>query len=301
MSWMNRLMVAGLPLVPKFLVGKVAARYVAGDTADDALRIIRTLNDEGAMATLDVLGEAVDDRTKARAAVEEYIALFDAIQDRGLDANVSIKLTLLGLDIDESFCRDNVDEIAAAARAHGNFVRIDMEDHPTHDATFRIYRDLQAKHGNLGVVLQAYMRRLLDDIAALPAEGGNVRLCKGIYIEPRRVAWKGYETVRLNFIAGLEKILDRGIYPAVATHDEYLIAAAVRMLDRAGLRREQYELQMLLGVEEELRRILIERGHRVRVYVPYGKDWYPYSLRRMRENPQVAGHVVRAIFARRGL
>lgn len=301
MSWMNRLMVAGLPLVPKFLVGKVAARYVAGDTADDALRVIRTLNDEGAMATLDILGEAVDDRTKARAAVEEYIALFDAVQDRGLDANVSIKLTLLGLDIDESFCRDNVDEIAAAAKAHGNFVRIDMEDHPTHDATFRIYQELQGKHGNLGVVLQAYMRRLLDDIASLPDEGGNVRLCKGIYIEPRRVAWKGYETVRLNFIAGLEKILDRGIYPAVATHDEFLIAAAVRLLDRAGLQREQYELQMLLGVEDELRRILIDRGHRVRVYVPYGKDWYPYSLRRMRENPQVAGHVVRAIFARRGL
>jgi len=301
LSWINRLMVAGLPLVPKFLVGKVAARYVAGNTADEALRVIRTLNDEGAMATLDVLGEAVDDRAQARSAVEEYIGLFEAIQERGLDANVSIKLTLLGLDIEESFCRDNVDEIARAAKAHGNFVRIDMEDHSTHDATFRIYRELQAKYGNLGVVLQAYMRRLLDDIAALPAEGANVRLCKGIYIEPRRVAWKGYETVRLNFIAGLEKILDRGIYPAVATHDEYLVAAAVRMVDRAGLQREQYELQMLLGVEEELRRILIERGHRVRVYVPYGKDWYPYSIRRMRENPQVAGHVVRAIFARRGL
>lgn len=301
MSWINRLVVAGLPLVPKLLVGKVAARYVAGDTAEEALGVIRTLNDEGAMATLDVLGEAVDDRAEARSAVEEYIGLFEAIQELRLDANVSIKLTLLGLDIDESFCRDNVDEIARAAKAHGNFVRIDMEDHPTHDATFRIYRELQARYGNLGVVLQAYMRRLLDDIAALPAEGANVRLCKGIYIEPRRVAWKGYETVRLNFIAGLEKILDRGIYPAVATHDEYLVAAAVRMLDRAGLRREQYEFQMLLGVEEALRRILIERGHRVRVYVPYGKDWYPYSIRRMRENPQVAGHVVRAIFARRGL
>lgn len=301
MSWASRLVVAGLPLVPKFLVGKVAARYVAGETAEDAFRVARALNDEGAMATLDILGESVNDRARARKAVEEYIGLFDAIEGRNLDANVSIKLTLLGLDVDEGFCRDNVDEIAAAAARHGNFVRIDMEDHPTHDATFRIYRALQTQHGNLGVVLQAYMRRILDDIASLPETGGNVRLCKGIYIEPRQVAWKGYDTVRINFIAALEKILDRGIYPAVATHDEYLVAAALRMIDHAGLPREGYELQMLLGVEETLRRILVSQGHRVRVYVPYGRDWYPYSVRRMRENPQVAGHVVRAIFARRGL
>jgi len=301
LSWMSRLMVAGLPLVPKFLVGKVAARYVAGEAPSDAFRVIRSLNDEGAMATIDLLGEEVDDRAKARAAVEEYIALFDAIQEQGLDSNVSIKLTLLGLDVDEAFCRDNVDEIAAAAKSHGNFVRIDMEDHTTHDATFRIYHELQARHGNLGVVLQAYMRRILGDIASLPAESANVRLCKGIYIEPRRVAWKGYETVRLNFVAALEKMLARGVYPAIATHDEYLVASAVHLLERHGLGREQYEFQMLLGVEEELRRILLEQGHRVRVYVPYGRDWYPYSVRRMRENPQVAGHVIRAIFARRGL
>lgn len=301
MSWMSRLVVAGLPLVPKLLVGKVAARYVAGEASTDAFRVIRSLNEEGTLATLDILGESVNDRAKARAAVEEYVSLFDAIHEERLEANVSIKLTLLGLDIDESFCRDNVDEIASAARKHGNFVRIDMEDHPTHDATFRIYQELQAKHGNLGVVLQAYMRRILDDIAALPDQGGNVRLCKGIYIEPREVAWKGFDTVRMNFLAALEKILDRGIYPAVATHDEYLVAAAVRMIDRAGLDRDRYELQMLLGVEETLRRILVRQGHRVRVYVPYGRDWYPYSVRRMRENPQVAGHVMRAIFARRGL
>jgi len=297
---MSRLLVAGLPLVPKLLVGKVAARYVAGETAAEAFEVIRSLNQEGALATLDILGESVDDRSKARAAAEEYVSLFDAIEEQGLDANVSIKLTLLGLDIDESFCRDNVEEIAVAAARYGNFVRIDMEDHPTQDATFRIYHELQARHGNLGVVLQAYMRRILDDIAALPAEGGNVRLCKGIYLEPREVAWKGFDTVRMNFLAALEKILDGAIYPAVATHDEYLVAAAVRMIDRAGLDRERYEFQMLLGVEETLRRILVRQGHRVRVYVPYGRDWYPYSLRRMRENPQVAGHVMRALFARKG-
>jgi proline dehydrogenase len=299
MSLFHRLVVAGLPLVPKILVGKVASRYVAGETRDDALAAIEELNGEGVLATIDVLGEAVHEESKARAAVEEYIRLFDEIQHRGLDANVSIKLTLLGLEVDESFCRDNVERIAAAAREHGNFVRIDMEDHPTHDATFRIYRELQTRYGNLGVVLQAYMRRILDDIAALP-EGANVRLCKGIYIESRQVAWKGYETVRLNFVAALDKLIQRGIYPAIATHDEYLVAAAVHRIDRRGLPRDGYEFQMLLGVEERLRRILVEAGHRVRVYVPYGRDWYPYSVRRLRENPQVAGHVLRALLRREG-
>lgn len=301
MGWLSRLVVAGLPIVPKFLVGRVAARYVAGETLEDALDVVQRLNGEGAMATLDLLGEAVDDRAKAEAAVGEYIRIFDAIESRGLDANVSVKLTLLGLDVDEAFCRDNVERIAETAKAYGNFVRIDMEDHPTHDATFRIYHELQGRHGNLGVVLQAYMRRILSDVDSLPAQGANVRLCKGIYIEPRRVAWKGYDTVRENFLAALEKMLRQNVYPAVATHDEFLLAGAVRLLDRFGAAREDYELQMLLGVEDELRRILIERGHRMRVYVPYGVDWYPYSVRRMRENPQVAGHVMKAIVARRGL
>lgn len=301
MGWLSRLVVAGLPLVPKFLVGRVAARYVAGETLEDALQVVERLNGEGAMATVDLLGEAVDDRAKAEAAVEEYIRIFDAIEKRGLDSNVSIKLTLLGLNVDESFCRDNVERIAETAKAHGNFVRIDMEDHPTHDATFRIYHELQARHGNLGVVLQAYMRRILADIDALPSQGASVRLCKGIYIEPRQVAWKDFDTVRENFLTALERMLRQDVYPAVATHDEYLIAGAVRLLDRYEKARDEYEFQMLLGVENGLRKILISEGHRMRVYVPYGVDWYPYSVRRMRENPQVAGHVMRAIVARRGL
>lgn len=300
MSLFHRLVVAGLPLVPKLIVGKIASRYVAGETRQEALQTIRELNRQGAMATVDVLGEAVHDGAKARAAVEEYIHLFDDIQEQGLDSNVSIKLTLLGLELGDSFCSDNVDRIAATARQHHNFVRIDMEDHPTHDATFRIYRQLQARHGNLGVVLQAYMRRALGDIDNLPEQGANVRLCKGIYIEPRRVAWKGYDTVRLNFVTLLEKLIRRGVYPAIATHDEYLVAAAVASIDRHGLGRDQYEFQMLLGVEERLRKILIDAGHRVRIYVPYGKDWHPYSIRRLRENPQVAGHVMRGMLGRWG-
>jgi len=299
---LNRLLVSTLPLVPRFIVGRVASRYVAGATLDDALRVVADLNRQGAMATVDLLGEEVSERGKALAAVEEYLRVFAAIKERGLDSNVSIKLTLLGLKVDEGFCRDNVATVAAAARSHGNFVRIDMEDSTCTDATLRIYREVQARHGNLGVVLQAYMRRTLRDIAELPGRsqgGANVRLCKGIYVEPRRIAWKGYDTVRANFVRALEKMIELGVYPAIATHDEYLTARATALIDRHGLRREQYELQMLLGVDQELREILIAAGHRLRVYVPYGQDWYPYSIRRLRENPEVARHVLRALLAGR--
>lgn len=299
MSAFGRLVQTGLPLVPKLVVGKVASRYVAGETLDDALAVVRQLNAQGAMATVDVLGEEVSERAKAVAAVEEYLRVFAAIHEHGLDANVSIKLTLLGLKIDEGFCLENVERIAAAAKEHGNFVRLDMEDHTCTDPTLRIYRELQGRYGNLGVVLQAYMRRTLQDIEELPRPGASVRLCKGIYVEPREIAWKGYETVRWNFVRALEKMLALGVYPAIATHDEYLVCAASALVDQHGLERHQYEFQMLLGVDEQLRRILIARGHRLRVYVPYGRDWYPYSIRRLRENPEVARHVLRAMVARR--
>jgi proline dehydrogenase len=299
MSVFNRLLVTTLPLVPKVIVGRVASRYVAGETLDAAVQTVRSLNTQGAMATIDVLGEEVHVREKAIQAVEEYISVFETISAQKLDSNVSIKPTLLGLKIDEGFCRDNIERIVATAKEHGNFVRIDMEDHTTTDATLRIYRDLHARYGNLGVVLQAYMRRTLRDIEELPPQGASVRLCKGIYVEPRAIAWKGYETVRANFVAALEKLIVRGVYPAIATHDEYLACRAVGLIDKHGLPRDRYEFQMLLGVDEELRRILIAGGHRLRVYVPYGRDWHPYSIRRLRENPEVARHVLKAMLAGR--
>jgi proline dehydrogenase len=280
-------------------VGRVAQRYVAGETRSEALDTVRLLNGQGAMATLDVLGEEVKDRTKAAAAVEEYVSLFDAIEEQGLDANVSIKLTLLGLKIGEALCRDNVRRIAATAAKYHNFVRIDMEDSSCTDPTLRIYRDLRSEFPNLVVALQAYMRRTLGDIDNLADGRSNVRLCKGIYVEPRRIAWKDFETVRANFSAALEKLLRKGIYVGIATHDEHLVCEAETLIDRLGLETSQYEFQMLLGVDQELRRILIGRGHRLRVYVPYGRDWYPYSIRRLRENPEVAGHVIRATFGLR--
>jgi proline dehydrogenase len=299
MSVFNRLLVKTLPLAPKAVVGLVAKRYVAGSTLDDAFTVIRGLNAQGAMATLDVLGEEVSEREKAVAFTEEYIAVLHAIAREGVDSNVSVKLTMLGLKIDEGFCRDNVGRIAAAAQEHGNFVRIDMEDASTTDATLRIYREIHARYGNLGCVLQAYMRRTLRDIDELPAEKPSVRICKGIYVEPRTIAWKRFDEVRANYVNALEKLLAKGIYTGIATHDEYLAARAVGLIDKYGVPRDRYEFQMLLGVDEELRRILLAGGHRLRVYVPYGRDWYPYSMRRLRENPEVARHVLRAMLSGR--
>jgi proline dehydrogenase len=297
MSVFNRLLVTGLPAVPKPIVGRVASRYVAGESLEAAIRVVRTLNQQGAMATLDVLGEEVSERDKATAAVEEYLRVFETIDREKVDSNVSIKLTLLGLKIDEGFCRDNVARIVETAKRFGNFVRIDMEDHTTTDATLRIYREVHARYGNLGVVLQAYMRRTLRDIEELPDQGASVRLCKGIYVEPRKIAWKGYETVRHNYVQALDKLFSRGVYVGIATHDEYLACAASALIDKHGLKPDQYEFQMLLGVDEELRRILLAAGPRLRVYVPYGPDWYPYSIRRLRENPEVARHVLKAMMS----
>ncbi len=295
MSVFDSMVRHGLPLVPKFVVGAVARRYVAGETLEDAVRTIRELNAEGAMATVDVLGEEVQEREKAEAAVAEYIRIFDTIEELGLDCNVSIKLTLLGLRIDEEYCRANAEKIVKLAASHGNFVRIDMEDHSCTDATLRIYRDLQERYGNVGVVLQAYMRRTLSDIGDLLPMNPNVRLCKGIYREPREIAWKDFHTIRANFIAGLEKLLAGEAHVGIATHDEHLVWAGMMLVDRLGVSPDRYEFQMLLGVDPQLRKIILDHGHRLRVYVPYGRDWYPYSVRRLRENPTVARHVIRGM------
>jgi proline dehydrogenase len=277
MSLFDNLIRYGMPFVPKPIVGKVAQRYVAGEEVSDAVRTIKELNDEGAMATVDVLGEEIHDPAKAKIAVDQYLGLLETIDAENLDSNVSIKPTMLGLKIDEEMCRDHIGTLVRRAAELDNFVRIDMEDNTCTDATIRIYRHLHSEHGHL-----------------LPL-GPNIRLCKGIYREPRMIAWKQYETVRSNFIYTMEKLLAGGAYVGIATHDVHLVWAGMAAVDRLGLRPEEYEFQMLYGVDPELRRIILDRGHRLRVYVPFGKDWYPYSMRRLRENPTVAHHVTRAM------
>ncbi len=299
MQALNRLVVKTLPLVPRGIVGKVAARYVSGATFAEAAQVIHRLNREGAMATVDVLGEEVRTTAPAIAATDEYLRALQAIHEQQLLCNISVKPTQLGLKVAEDFCRDNLLRLLELAASQGNFLRLDMEDHTCTDATLRLYRDLHQRHGDrVGVVLQAYLRRTLDDIAALPADAVNVRLCKGIYVEPREVAWQDRETIRLNFLAALERLFDRGIYVGIATHDEYLVSGALALIHRLKIPRERYEFQMLLGVETRLRKILLAAGHRLRVYVPFGREWYSYSVRRLRENPALAGHVLRAFLRR---
>jgi proline dehydrogenase len=296
MSLFDQLVIHGMPFVPKFIVGRVASRYVAGETIDEAVSTLKAMNDEGAMGTVDVLGEEVREPQKAVRAVEQYLQLLARIEADKLDANVSIKPTMLGLKIDEQLCIDNVSRVVARAEQLSNFVRIDMEDHTCTEATLNLYRTVHGKHpSSVGVVLQAYLHRTLPDIESLLELKPNIRICKGIYREPRSIAWKDFDTVRQNFINSMEKLMERGAYVGIATHDPYLICAGMRAADRLGLAREQYEFQMLLGVDPELRRIIISNGHRLRVYVPYGRDWYPYSIRRLRENPSVAHHVIRAM------
>jgi proline dehydrogenase len=294
-SLFDRLAVSTLPFVPKPIVQRFAARYVAGDTLDDALSTIRSLAAEGAMATIDVLGESVTRREQTAATRDEYLRVLDAIATSGLSANVSVKPTAVGLAIDPALARENCRTICTKAASLGVFVRLDMEDSSVTEATLRLVLELKAEFPSTGIVLQAYLRRSLGDLDRMIAAQMNVRICKGIYIEPRRIAWKGHETIIGSFSAMVEKHLSAGCYAAIATHDEKCVEKALATIDRLKLRPDQYEFQMLLGVDPLLRRTLIESGHRLRVYVPYGKDWYAYSVRRLKENPSIARHVVRRI------
>lgn len=303
MSIFDKLVIHGLPLVPKFIVERFARPYVAGSTMDEAVKAIRSIMDEGAMATIDILGEEVSERALATAYTNEYLEIFDVIASEQLDANVSIKPTMLGMKIDEDFCAENIDAIAGKAALMDNFLRIDMEDHTTTDPTLRIYRSMVDKYGggHVGVVLQAYLRRNVADINSLKDLTPNIRMCKGIYREPRNVAWGAFESIRENFTYSVEKLLRAGSYVGIATHDAHLVWAAMSLIDRLGLTRDQYEFQMLYGVDSELRRIILDGGHRLRVYVPFGKDWYPYSMRRLRENPTIAKNVLLAMLGKKTL
>jgi proline dehydrogenase len=298
MSVFDGLVKYGMPLVPKPIVGRVARRYVAGETLDDAVSTLRQINQEGAMATVDVLGEEVHEEAKATAAVDEYLKLLERIETEKLDANISIKPTMLGLKIDQALCEENLSTIVTRAAELDNFVRIDMEDHTCTDGTIQLYRRMHEEYGpRVGTVLQSYLRRTVSDINDLLPLESNIRICKGIYREPREIAWKDFETIRANFAYAVDKLLQGGAYVGIATHDSFLVWAGMQTVDRLGLDRNQYEFQMLLGVDPELRRIILAGGHRLRVYVPYGRDWYPYSIRRLRENPTVARHVVKAMLS----
>lgn len=297
MALLDRAIVRVLPAVPRPLVQRLSARYIAGPTLAEARRVVAELNAQGKMATVDVLGEEITRASETVAIADEYVAALDAFERDDLDANVSVKPTALGLKLDYELCKRNVERVIAAAEPTNRFVRLDMEDATTTDDTLRLFRELRAEgHPRVGPVLQASLKRTVEDAKTLA--GASVRLCKGIYIESDAIQFRDDEAVRVSFVRSLEALLDGGCYAAVATHDEWLVEQALRLVRERNLDRHAYEFQMLLGVREELGDRLVREGHRLRIYVPYGQKWYEYSLRRLQENPKVAGYIAADTFNR---
>jgi len=293
MSLFDRTLIATLPLMPKVIVQRFSARYIAGESDEDAMRVVRELNRETVMGTVDVLGEHTSAPEAARETLGIYKELLNAVDRQGLDCNISVKLSAVGLKIDTEFCMELMTELMEHAGRIGNFVRIDMEDSTCTSATLEIHRRLRERFDNVGVAIQAYLRRTDDDVDQLRELRANVRLCKGIYVEDRRIAYRDRTIIQRNFVHLLERLLEGGCYVGIATHDELLAWEAQRLVRALQLAPSQYEFQMLLGVDEMLRRTLVEAGHRMRVYVPYGRRWYEYSMRRLKENPKIAGYVLK--------
>ena len=292
MALLDRAVVRLLPAVPKPVVRRISDRYIAGETVADACRVVKQLNEEGRMATIDVLGEEIANREQALEIVRAYHDVFEAIEREQLDSNVSVKLTGLGLKLGYEVCKENLETVVRHAAESGNFVRIDMEDSSCTTDTLRMYRELREQGlDNVGVVLQAYLRRTIRDIRELPPLRPNIRLCKGIYIEPPLIAFQNFDEVQQSFMRCLRELLRAGCYVGIATHDQWLIDEGRRLVEERGLQAEEYEFQMLLGVRAYAGDRLIRDGHRLRVYVPFGKHWYAYSMRRLQENPKIASYI----------
>lgn len=301
MDALNNLIVRIVQLMPKPVVGFFSKKYIAGETLQDAVDFVKKLNSKGIYATMDVLGESVANKSESIKCKNEALEVLEAIEKNKLIANLSIKPTQMGLAIDEQFAYEQILEIVKKAAQYKNFVRIDMEDSPFTDKTLNLYRRIYADHKNVGVVIQAYMKRSFDDVIALNKIGTNYRLCKGIYVEPAAIAYKGKQEIRDNYLMILDQIFKDGNYVGIATHDKPLIDAAYTRIKEKNIPKERFEFQMLLGVREDLRDKINADGYKIRIYVPFGKDWYAYSVRRLKENPSVAGTIAKSFlkFGRR--
>ncbi|MCX6161909.1 MAG: proline dehydrogenase family protein [Ignavibacteriae bacterium] len=295
MNPINTILVKMLPVFPRKFVRLFANKYIAGDKIEDAVRTVRLLNAKGIMTTVDVLGESIKNKEEARESMKESIEVVDTIVKEKLNGNLSVKLSMLGLGMDNDLCRGLFREILDFAKEKNIFVRIDMEDSAVTEETIRIYEEMRINY-NIGLVLQAYMRRTDKDVVRLSEGKANFRLCKGIYVEPESVAFKNKQEIRDNYLKVLRLMFERGAYVGIATHDDFLTDVASDIIREMGLTNDKYEYQMLFGVREGLRDTLVKQGHRMRIYVPFGKRWYEYSIRRFKENPNVAGHVLKSIF-----
>lgn len=296
MNPFNKVIVGVLPLFPKKLVRIFANRYIAGDKLSEAINVVKMLNSKNILSTMDVLGESIKDKNEAVKSKDESLEVLDGINETGIDSNLSIKLTMLGLNIDFGLCLSLVTEILEKAKSYNNFVRIDMEDSSVTEDTIKIFESVRKKFDNVGLVLQAYMKRSEADVIRLTEQKANFRLCKGIYVEPETVAYKDKQEIRDNYLKLLRLMFEKKAYVGIATHDDYLIDGAKKIISEYELKKDEYEFQMLLGVREKVRDKIVNDNYKMRIYVPFGERWYQYSIRRFKENPNVAGQVIKSIF-----
>jgi len=298
----NKLIAAMLPYFPKKFIWLFSKSYIAGEKVEDAIRVSKELNSQGIMVTIDILGEFIKTLEEAEANKKEYIELIERIEKENINGNYSVKPTMFGLLLDKEVCYKHIREIVAKAAEYNNFIRVDMEDSPCTDLEIELFRKLKADFPkNVGLVLQAYMKRTLSDLQNLMdihSEEAplNYRLCKGIYVEPAEIAYKKYEEINQHFLEDIEFCFKNGVYPGIATHDKPIIEGAYKLIEKYNVPKEKYEFQMLYGVTPGLRKSIVDAGHRMRVYVPYGKQWFGYSTRRLKENPKMASHIIKAIF-----
>jgi proline dehydrogenase len=300
----NRFIAEILPYFPKKFIWIFSRSYISGETIEDAMRVSKDLNSKKIRVTLDVLGEFIKDLDEAGNNKDEYLNLIDVTLANKIDGNFSVKPTSFGLLIDKEVCYSHLREIVAKAASHNGFIRIDMEDSPCTTLEIELFRKLKTDYpANVGLVVQAYLKRTLDDVKKLtdlnsPESPLNFRLCKGIYIEPEAISYRNYEEINRHYLEDLEYMLKNSIYVGIATHDKPLIEGAYKLIEKYNVPKKMYEFQMLYGVTPKLRESIVNDGHPMRVYVPFGKKWFGYSTRRLKENPKMASHIIKAIFVK---
>lgn len=273
----------------------VTHRFVAGENLQDAVEAIRQLNQKNISASFDHLGESITSEAETRNEVNEYVRVLDSIDENKLNSNVSVKLTQLGLDVGLDVCYANTRRIVEAAQRYGNFVRIDMEDSTKTEGTLEVFRRLRSEFENVGIVMQSYLYRTEKDVEDLLKIGARIRICKGAYKEPGSVAFQDKRDVDANYVKITKMLLTSGIYHGIATHDENMVTAARDFAAERGISKDSFEFQMLYGIRRDLQEQLVQQGYRMRVYVPYGRYWYPYFMRRLAERPANVWFVLRNV------
>ncbi len=291
-----------LPHLPQSFVWKFSKEYVAGKNIEEAIANAKVLNAQSVETTIDVLGEFITSLDQAEANKKEYLDLIEKTHNANLQTSYSIKPTFFGLLLDKDVCKTHIREVVAKAASYGRFVRIDMEDSPCTDMEIEIFRELKQEFpSSVGLVIQAYLKRTYKDIENLadlntPEAPVNLRLCKGIYVEPAEIAYKDHNEINANYLKDLELMLQLKMFPAIATHDVELVEGAYALLEKYAVDKKDYEFQMLYGVTPALRQSILDKGHSMRVYLPFGADWFGYCTRRLKENPKMVSMAIKALF-----